>query len=256
LLPSGASSCVARSSSSATYSIRRATSSMLDNVRASVRARRARLHSSPAVSGCLDISPARGLVRRLPRQAAGSYHVLGKRCLIIRTLAASLCVRPIRWRVEAALCEARRQRRERLRLPHRHRHTGRHAQHIQREAPRNPVRPRLSGRPRWFKSVNAKNDVRIDCGHMSGLLARRDDRWPRWVPRSSPKQHVDLEGRRYYRVLWTLGSSDRHLDELSHPAATRRSEGDSARRIVTQAATWVIRSPSHGRSRAAIQDRW
>jgi len=87
-------------------------------------------------------------------------------------------------------------------------------------------------------------------------VTRCDDRWPRWVPRSSPKQHVDLEGRRYYRVLWILGSSDRHLDELSHPAATRRSEGGSARRIVTQAATWVIRSPGHSRSRAAIHDGW
>ena len=80
-------------------------------------------------------------------------------------------------------------------------------------------------------------------------VTRCDDRWPRWVPRSSPKQHVDLEGRRYYRVLWILGLSDCHLDELSHPAATRRSEGGSARRIVTQAATWVIRSPGHSRSR-------
>jgi len=87
-------------------------------------------------------------------------------------------------------------------------------------------------------------------------VTRCHDRWPRWVPRSSPKQHVDLEGRRYYRVLWILGSSDRHLDELSHPAATRRLEGGSARRIVTQAATWVIRSPGHSRSRAAIHDSW
>jgi hypothetical protein len=85
-------------------------------------------------------------------------------------------------------------------------------------------------------------------------VTRCYDRWPRWVPRSSPKQHVDLEGRRYYRVLWILGSSDRHLGELSHPAATRRSEGGSARRVVTQAATWVIRSPGHSRSRAAIHD--
>src|SRR5215472_15667951 len=82
------------------------------------------------------------------------------------------------------------------------------------------------------------------------------NRWPRWVPRFSPKQHVDLEGRRYYRVLWILGSSDHHLDELFHSAATRRSEVGSARRIVTQAATWVIRSPGHSRSRAAIHDSW
>ncbi len=114
----------------------------------------------------------------------------------------------------------------------------------------------LCGRPPRFKSRDEKTDVRIDCVHVSGLFARHDDRWPRWVPRSSPKQTQGLEGLPVERVFWILGSSDRHLVELSHPAATRRSVGGSARRIVTQAEAWVIRSPGHGRSRAAMQDRW
>ena len=114
----------------------------------------------------------------------------------------------------------------------------------------------MCGRPPWFKSRGEKNDLRIDCDHVYGLSARCDDRWPRWVPRSSPKQRVDLEGRCYNRVFWILGSSDRHLEELSYPAATRRSEGGSARRIVTHVAEWVIQLPNHGRSLAAMLDRW
>jgi len=96
----------------------------------------------------------------------------------------------------------------------------------------------LCGRPPWFKSFNATDDVRLDGGHMSGLLTRHNVRWPRWVPRSSPKQTRDLEGRDSNRVFWILGSSDRHLAKLSHPAATRHLA--AARRVASR--PWL----SHG----------
>jgi hypothetical protein len=36
---------------------------------------------------------------------------------------------------------------------------------------------------------------RIDCDHVSGLLTRHHVRWPRWGPRSSPKQNSGFERR-------------------------------------------------------------
>jgi len=46
----------------------------------------------------------------------------------------------------------------------------------------------LCGRPLGCKGKNEKSDARVDCDHVSGLLTRRQDRWPRWGSRSSPKQ--------------------------------------------------------------------
>ncbi len=46
----------------------------------------------------------------------------------------------------------------------------------------------MCGRPLGCKRENEKPDGRVDCDHVSGLLTRRHDRWPRWGPRSSPKQ--------------------------------------------------------------------
>jgi hypothetical protein len=40
-----------------------------------------------------------------------------------------------------------------------------------------------------------KSDGRVDCDHVSGLLARQHGRWPRWDPQSSPKQGRGFEGR-------------------------------------------------------------
>src|SRR5271168_5102869 len=36
-------------------------------------------------------------------------------------------------------------------------------------------------------------------------------RWPRWVPRSTPKRKRDLAGRHPTRVLWIVGPTDQHL---------------------------------------------
>ena len=46
----------------------------------------------------------------------------------------------------------------------------------------------MCGRPLGCKRKNEKSDARVDCDHVSGLLTRRHDRWPRWGSRSSPKQ--------------------------------------------------------------------
>jgi hypothetical protein len=46
---------------------------------------------------------------------------------------------------------------------------------------------------------------------------RLDDRWPRWYPRSRPKHIGGFESRCTKRVLWIVGSTDRHLIQLFHP---------------------------------------
>jgi hypothetical protein len=48
-------------------------------------------------------------------------------------------------------------------------------------------------------------------------LTRRHDRWPRWGPRSNPKQRRGFESHGTERVLWIVGSTDRHLVQLSYP---------------------------------------
>src|SRR5208337_108016 len=48
------------------------------------------------------------------------------------------------------------------------------------------------------------------------------DRWPRWIPRSSPKQVYGLGSRCDRRVLWIVGSTDRHLIQLCHPGVNAR----------------------------------
>jgi len=50
-------------------------------------------------------------------------------------------------------------------------------------------------RPLEFKSgskILTSGSIALMC---PALLARHRDRWPRWVPRSSPKQARGLEGR-------------------------------------------------------------
>jgi hypothetical protein len=62
----------------------------------------------------------------------------------------------------------------------------------------------------------------IDCGHVFGLLTRHHDRRPRWDPRSSPKQTCGFESRDVKRVLWIVGSTDRHLIQLFHLSTNAR----------------------------------
>jgi hypothetical protein len=62
------------------------------------------------------------------------------------------------------------------------------------------------------------------------FVTRRHVRWPRWGPRSSPKQQRGFESRGTERVLWIVGSTDRHLIQLFHPgidARFRRSPADA-----------------------------
>jgi hypothetical protein len=80
----------------------------------------------------------------------------------------------------------------------------------------------MCGRPLGCKSFDENSDVRIDCEHVSGLLTRHDVRWPRWNPRSSPKQFCGFESRHANRVLWIIGSTDRHLIQLFHPGINAR----------------------------------
>jgi hypothetical protein len=54
------------------------------------------------------------------------------------------------------------------------------------------------------------------------LSTRRHDRWPRWGPRSSPKHGRDFASRCNKRVLWIVGSTDRHLIQLFHLGTNAR----------------------------------
>ena len=80
----------------------------------------------------------------------------------------------------------------------------------------------VCGRPLGCKSFTENSDGRVDCEHVSGLLTRHDVRWPRWSPRSSPKQFCGFESRHANRVLWIIGSTDRHLIQLFHPGINAR----------------------------------
>jgi hypothetical protein len=75
----------------------------------------------------------------------------------------------------------------------------------------------MCGRPLGCKRKIENSDNRVDCDHVSGLLARQHGRWPRWDPRSSPKQACGFVSRSPRRVLQIVGSTDGHLVQLSHP---------------------------------------
>ena len=80
----------------------------------------------------------------------------------------------------------------------------------------------MCGRPLGFKSFEENSDGWADCDHVFGLLTRRHDRWPRWNPRSGPKQSSDLKGHRWQRVFRILDLTDRHLCQLLHPGIHAR----------------------------------
>src|ERR1700679_2634615 len=103
----------------------------------------------------------------------------------------------------------------------------------------------MCGRPLGCKSFDENFDGRIDCEHVSGLLTRHTVRWPRWNPRSSPKQFCGFESRHANRVLWIIGSTDRHLIQLFHPginARFRRQPANAApaTRVIATHAAWAI----------------
>ena len=66
--------------------------------------------------------------------------------------------------------------------------------------------------PSDTRGSGAKNptNARFECGHVSGLLTRASDRWPRWDPRTSPKQ-----GRGVEAPLQSTGCLVRRFDRLS-----------------------------------------
>jgi hypothetical protein len=75
---------------------------------------------------------------------------------------------------------------------------------------------------------DARGKVRILTGGSIAIMCpalwtRLHDRWPRWYPRSKPKHFGGFESRCTKRVLWIVGSTDRHLIQLFHPASTRGS---------------------------------
>lgn len=87
--------------------------------------------------------------------------------------------------------------------------------------------------PLGARGRRGKNLIWVEGVRVSGLLVRRAGRWPRWVPRSTPKRKSGLEGLRPTRVLWILGSTDDHLFPCQ-PFTRRPRRSDRGRR-------WPIR---------------
>jgi hypothetical protein len=66
---------------------------------------------------------------------------------------------------------------------------------------------------------------------------------PGWVPRSSPKKSGGFESWDSERVLWIVGSTDRHLIQLFHPgtyARTRRSPVEAGE--TSRVSSWPMPS--------------
>jgi hypothetical protein len=70
------------------------------------------------------------------------------------------------------------------------------------------------------KRRKEKSYERVDCDHVTGVLTRRHDRWPGCGPRFRPKRSGDFERPDSERVVWIVGSTDRHLIQLFHPTST------------------------------------
>jgi hypothetical protein len=85
-----------------------------------------------------------------------------------------------------------------------------------------PQHATMCGRPRGFKSFEENSDAWVDCDHVFGLLTRHHDRWPRWNPRSGPKQSSDFKSHWWQRVFRIVDSTDRHLCQLFHPGIHAR----------------------------------
>ena len=83
-------------------------------------------------------------------------------------------------------------------------------------------RDAIRERPPGFKSFEENSDAWVDCGHVFGLLTRHHDRWPRWNPRSGPKQSSGLESHWFQRAFRIVDSTDRHLCQLLYPGIHAR----------------------------------
>jgi len=83
-------------------------------------------------------------------------------------------------------------------------------------------------------------------------------RWPRWSPRSSPKRFCGFESRPDNRVLWIIGSTDRHLIQLFHPGINARlrrrpANAGPATRVIVTHGVWAILLLNHVRSPVAVR---
>jgi hypothetical protein len=80
----------------------------------------------------------------------------------------------------------------------------------------------------WWQSNVVAPGVRRSLSQMSRYIARgRHVRWPRWGPRSTPKQGHGFESRGTERVLWIVGSTDRHLIQALSPRHQRAVPADT-----------------------------
>ena len=97
----------------------------------------------------------------------------------------------------------------------------------------------MCGRPRGFKSFEENSDGRVDCDHVSGLLTRHHDRWPRWNPRSGPKQSSGLEShwfQRAFRIVDFDRSSSLSALAPRHPRVAQVAIGCG--RLPHHASSW------------------
>jgi hypothetical protein len=69
----------------------------------------------------------------------------------------------------------------------------------------------MCGRPLGCKRQSENSDGRIDCDHVYGLLTRLMTAGPDGVRDPVPNTRATLESLCTKRVLWIIGSTDRHL---------------------------------------------
>ena len=73
----------------------------------------------------------------------------------------------------------------------------------------------------WVQGVRQGNFAAVRLRSCVRPVCRGSCRWPRWVPRSTPKRKSDLAGRHPTRVLWIVGPTDQHLfPRALHPRQT------------------------------------
>jgi hypothetical protein len=75
----------------------------------------------------------------------------------------------------------------------------------------------MCGRLLGCKRENEKSDGWVDCGHVSGLFTRRMTAGPDGIRDPVPNTRAALKSLCTKRVLWIVGSTERHLIQLFHP---------------------------------------